>query len=128
MKSKIDGTDFYEVLLKYLEIIRSTHKKRFEYVGKAKASSSPLCFCQGGNLNGFLNPNDEIKEIIKSFTISFGVTALHELNLLHLGKSLKEDNSFAIEVMKYINEYVEKIKTEDSILYAVYGTPKNVGL
>ena len=123
MKAKQENIDFYEELLKYLEIIRSTHKNRFEYVGKAKASSSPLCFCQWGNLNGFLNPNDEIKEVIKSFTISFGVTALHELNLLHTNKNLKEDNKFALDVMKFINNYVDRIKEEDDILYAVYGTP-----
>ena len=39
------------------------------------------------------------------------------------GKAIHEDNSWAISVLKHINEYVDRIKQEDGILYAVYGTP-----
>ena len=42
---------------------------------------------------------------------------------LYGGNSIKEDGQFALEVMQYINEYVDRIKKEDGILYAVYATP-----
>lgn len=123
MKSKTENKDYYEVLHYYLELIRQMHIKRFEYVGKAKASSNPLMFTQGGAYKGYLNPDDDIKPLLKSSTISFGVTALHELQLLYNNKPIAEDNSFAVETMKYINEYVDNIKKEDNILYAIYGSP-----
>lgn len=122
-KAKIEKLDFYETLDYYLDMVRKIHIRRFEYVGKAKASSNPLMWMQGGAFNGNLKAEDTIESIIKSFTISFGVTALNELQLLHNGKSLKEDNSFAKEVMEYIDTYVEDIKEKDRILYAIYYSP-----
>ena len=122
-KAKKENKDFYSVLNYYLEMIRGMHKRRFEYVGKAKASSNPLCWMQGGAFGGNLKADDNIAEIIKTFTISFGITALNELSVLHNGKTLRESNEFAKEVLMYINEYVTKIKEEDNILYALYGTP-----
>ena len=56
-------------------------------------------------------------------TISYGITALNELQELYNGKSIREDGQFALDVMQYIQEYIEKIKKEDGILYAIYGTP-----
>lgn len=123
MKAKKENLDFYETLNYYLEMIRDMHKRRFEYVGKAKASSNPLMWMQGGALGGNLKADEDIREILKSFTISYGITALNELSILHDGKSLKEDNSFAKEVMKYINDYVSDIKEKDRILYAIYYSP-----
>lgn len=55
--------------------------------------------------------------------MSFGITALQELQELYNGKSLVEDGEFALEVMKYINEKTQQFKKEDHILYAIYGTP-----
>ena len=54
-------------------------------------------------------------------TMSFGITALNELQYLYNGKSIVEDGQFALEVMQYINDYVNRIKQEDNILYAIYG-------
>ena len=79
MKAKKEKLDYYETLNYYLELIRKLHIKRFEYVGKAKANSNPLMFTQGGAYGGYLNPEDDIKPLLKSATISFGITALHEL-------------------------------------------------
>ena len=56
-------------------------------------------------------------------TMSFGITALNELQQLYNGKSIVEDGNFAIEVMQYINNYINRIKAEDNILYAIYATP-----
>ena len=56
-------------------------------------------------------------------TISFGITALNELEQIHHRESLVTDGSFAIEVMEYINKEVDRFKNEDNVLYALYGTP-----
>lgn len=124
-KSKQENKNFYDVLDYYLEMIREMHKFRYEYLGKAKASSNPLMFMEGGAYGGYLKPDDCIAPLLESWTASFGITALHELTELATGKSIAEDNTFAKETMKHINEIVDKFKEEDGYLYAIYGTPKN---
>ena len=122
-KSRLENKDFYEVLDYYLEIIRNLHKKTYDYLGEKKASTNPLGFCQGGFYGGNLDPNDKIASLLPPMTMSFGITALNELQTLYNGKSIVEDGEFALEVMQYINNYVNRIKKEDNILYAIYGTP-----
>ncbi len=63
-KAKIEKLDFYETLDYYLDMVRKIHIRRFEYVGKAKASSNPLMWMQGGAFNGNLKAEDTIESII----------------------------------------------------------------
>ena len=122
-QSRVEGKDFYELLDYYLEIARNIHKRTFDYMGKKRASTNPLGFMQGGFLGGNLGPNDCIAPLLKPMTLSYGITALNELQQLYNQKSLVEDGEFALEVMHHINDYVDKIKEEDGLLYALYGTP-----
>ncbi len=122
-KAREEQKDFYEVLDYYLEMIRKIHIRTYRYLGKKKASTNPLAYCQGGFYGGNLKPDDEIEPILKSSTASYGITALNELQVLYNGKSLVEDGEFAIEVLKYINKKILEYRDEDGILYAIYGTP-----
>lgn len=122
-KAKREGKDFYAVLDYYLEIIRNLHKRTYDYIGQLRASVNPVAFCEGGLYGGNLKPNDKIKSILPPMTMSYGITALNELQRLYNGKSIREDGEFALETMKYIQSYIERIKEEDHILYAIYGTP-----
>lgn len=115
--------DFYETLDYYLEMIRNLHQRTYEYIGKMKAGSNPMVFCQGGAYGGHLQPNDVIAPVIKSWTASFGITALNELQVLYNGKTIVEDGQFALEVLQYINDKVNKFKELDGHLYAIYSTP-----
>lgn len=124
MKAKKENKDFYEVLDYYLELIRGLHKKTFEFLSHKKASTNPLGYMQGGFLNGHKEANEELgKDYLRPMTMSFGITALNELEQVWHQKSLVEDGSFALEVMEYINKKVNEFKKEDNILYAIYGTP-----
>lgn len=122
-KARQENKDFYEVLDYYLEMIRNLHKRTFDFLAEKKASTNPLGFTQGGFLGGTLNPDDKIRPLLKPMTMSFGITALNELQMLYNKKSLVEDGEFALEVMRYINNKVNEYKKEDDILYAIYGTP-----
>jgi ribonucleoside-triphosphate reductase len=88
-----------------------------------RASTNPVAYCEGGFYGGHLKPHDKIKPILKYCTISFGITALNELQQLYNQKSLVEDGQFALDTMEYINHKVDEYKQEDGILYALYGTP-----
>lgn len=122
-KARAESRDFYEVLDYYLEMIRNIHKKTIDYLGEMRASTNPVAYCEGGFYGGHLKPHDKIKPLLKPCTVSFGITALNELQELYNGKSLVEDGQFALEVMEYINDKVNQYKKEDGILYALYGTP-----
>ncbi len=122
-KARRESKDFYEVLDYYLELIRGLHKRTYDYIGELRASVNPVAFCEGGLLGGNLKPADKIKTILPPMTMSYGITALNELQRLYNGKSIREDGQFALEVMQYINDYTNQIKEEDHILYAIYGTP-----
>ncbi|MGL5711710.1 MAG: anaerobic ribonucleoside-triphosphate reductase, partial [Paraclostridium sp.] len=123
MKAKNEGLDFYDTLEYYLQMIRKVLQNRYEYVGKAQASSNPLMFCEGGAYGGNLKPEDRIAPLMKHATASFGITALNETQFLYNGKRLAEDQRFANDVMDYINKRVADFKEEDGWLYAIYNTP-----
>ena len=123
-KAQQENKDFYEVLTYYLDMCRAIHKRTFNYLSHKKAGTNPLAYCQGGFLNGHLDPEQELGEdFLRPMTMSFGITALNEASVLYYGKTIVEDNSFAIEVLKFINDYAEKYKKIDNILWALYGTP-----
>ena len=122
-KARKESKDFYEVLDCYLELIRGLHKRTYDYLGELKASINPVAFCEGGLLGGYLKPDEKIKSILPPMTMSFGITALNELQQLYNGCSIRKDGEFALEIMQYIDEYIKRIKDEDGILYAIYGTP-----
>lgn len=122
-KARQESKDFYEVLEYYLELIRGLHKRTYDYIGELRASVNPVAFCEGGLYGGHLKPEDKIKPILPPMTMSYGITALNELQRLYNGKSIREDGKFALEVMRYIQRYIDRIKEEDQILYAIYGTP-----
>lgn len=122
-KAKQENRDFFEVLDYYLELIRKLHIRTYDYIGEMKASTNPLCFMQGGLIGGHLKSDEKIKPLLSPMTMSFGITALNELQELYNKKSIAEDGEFALEVMKYINDKVNEFKKEDNILYAIYGTP-----
>lgn len=123
MKAKEENRDFYEVYLFYLEMVRHLHQRTRTFLAKIKASKSPLAFMEGGLYKGNLKANDTIEPLLDYVTFSYGYTALNELQRLHNGKSIIEDGQFAIEVMQYLNDYINRIKLEDKTLYAIYGTP-----
>ena len=123
MLAKREDTDFYEVLHHYLNMAFNIHLRTKGFLGSKKASTHPLAYCQGGFYNGHLNPEDKIEPVLESFTASIGITALHELTILHTGHGIYEDNTFAKEVMQYINDECAKYKEENHIAVATYGAP-----
>lgn len=114
---------FWAELYKRLQVIRKFFKKRYDTLRHTKACTNPLAFTQGGLYKGNLKPDDEIGDLVNYMTASFGITALNEATLLWCGKTLKETQSFAKDVLEYINQVIGNFKKVDGYLYALYGTP-----
>ncbi len=124
VNSKANNTSFDAEVIRYVDMIRDIHVRTYDYIGKQKAGSNPLMFCEGGFYGGNLKPTDIIEPIVKElFTASFGITSLNELSILATGKSLKEDNSFAIKTIELIQDRINFWKEKDGYLYSLYATP-----
>ena len=124
-KAKEENKDFFKVLEYYLDLCRKIHLRTLEYFSHKKAGINPLAFCQGGFYKGYKDPDEELgKDFLKPCTVSFGITALNEATVMYNGKTIYEDKSeFASQVLQFINDYANKHKKEDGVLYAIYGTP-----
>jgi ribonucleoside-triphosphate reductase len=124
MKAKKEDRDFFEILTFYLDMSREIHKRTFDYISHKKAGINPLGFCQNGFFGGNKDPDEELGEdFLRPMTLSFGIMGLNEASVVATGKHIHEDNSWAVGVMEFINEYANKYKKEDNLLYAIYGTP-----
>lgn len=123
-KARMENKDFYEVLEYYMNMIRNLHKRTFDYLGEMKASTNPLAFCEGGLYGGNLKPDEKIRPLLYPMTMTWGITALNEFQVLWNGKTITEDGEKALEVMKWINAKIKEYRKEDGLNYASpYGTP-----
>lgn len=122
---KSNGETFFEDLEYYMQMIREFLIGRYDAIANNYCSSNPLAFTQGGLHKGTKNPNEKIgHDIVKSFTASFGITALNELNVLMENKPLHESDQRKVkDVVDFINVKIEEFKEQDGYLYALYGTP-----
>lgn len=119
----VDDT-FFDELNYYCNLIRDIHKRTFDTFAEKKAGTNPMAFCQGGIYGGHFNPEEKIgREFLRPMTASFGITALNETQYLYNGKSLVEDQSFAIRILQWMDDLKKRATKEDGILYALYGTP-----
>lgn len=115
---------FWEVLEDRMEVIRGFFKKRYEIIRHQKCSSNPLAFTQGGFYEGFKSPDEEVGDLVRYMTASFGITALDEATYLWSGLRLVEEGgAFSSEVLRFMKKTLERFKAEDHYLYAIYGTP-----
>ena len=122
---KSDGETFYRDVDYYMNLIRQFFLKRYDALANQLCSSNPLGFCQGGMYKGSKKPTDKIGyDIVNSFTASFGITALNELNVLMESKQLHEtDKKLVNDVVDYVIAKIEDYKNQDGKLYAAYGVP-----
>lgn len=114
---------FYGLLEYRLQVIRKFLQKRYDIIRHTKCGTNPMAFCQGGFYKGYKEPDEEIGDLVNYMTASFGYIGLNEASILWHGKTLVEDNSVAINILKFIQDKLEEFKKEDGYLYAIYGTP-----
>lgn len=121
-KAMNEKRDFYELIDESLEMIRNIHQKTRTFLSKLKASVSPLHFVEGGLSR--LNPEDTIESVVDTFSYSFGVTALAELEILASGEEWDgAEDQFTYKTLKYIYDRVQEMRNEDRMGYSLYGTP-----
>lgn len=128
MKAESEGKDFWEEVVYWMEMSREFLKKRYAQVAHSSCSTNPLAFTQGGLYKGTKQPDEQVGyDIVKSFTASFGVTALQELCVLMNGGNIEDTlegfDTTPQMVLQFLNKVIDRFKEEDGYLYALYGTP-----
>lgn len=128
MKAKEQGTDFFQEVRDWMQMSREFLKKRYHQVAHSQCSTNPLAFTQGGLIGGTKAPEEHVGfDIAKTFTASFGVTALNELCVLMNDKTLDkidaEYDTTPEDILYFLNSIIDEFKEEDGYLYALYGTP-----
>lgn len=114
---------FWNILEDRLQVARKFLLKRYRAISETKASTNPIMFTQGGLHNGFRKPNEPIGDLTNYMTASFGYIGLNEATILWNGHSIREDNSFGLEFLNFVNNKIKEFKEEDGHLWAFYSTP-----
>lgn len=115
---------FWDVLDDRMEMIREFLRRRYDVIRHQKCSSNPLAFTQGGFYEGTKGPDEEVGDLVRYMTASFGITALDEATYLWSGKRLVEEGGeFSAQVLRHMKEVINRFKKEDGYIYALYGTP-----
>lgn len=122
IESKGNKKKFYGYIDKYMDMIAKVHDFTYRRMANKKASSNPLFFCEGGCAVR-TKPHNTIEKALEVATASFGMIGGNEASYLMTGKYIHEDNSFIIEVMKYIQDRIDMYKEKYNRLFAFYMTP-----
>ncbi len=115
--------EFWVDLKNCMDVIRNFLKKRYDIIRKQKCSSNPLAYTQGGFYEGTKHMDDEVGDLVRYMTASFGITALDEFTYLWTNERLCERQDIAKRALDFIQKTVNQYKEEDGYLYALYGTP-----
>ena len=128
LESREKGVDFYENLDQWLELCRKAMQERVKSCRKIKAKNSPILWMYGALAR--LEPEQTVGDLMDAHptrpTVSLGYVGLYETVMALIGESNTTDNGRKLskEIMKYLNDKLAQWKKEDSIMYAIYGTPE----
>lgn len=122
-----DIKGFYKELDKMLDLCIGELMDRFEYQGKQKARTTDFMMREGVWRYGeTLDPDDEVRELLKHGTISIGMVGIAECMKALFGKTHDEDPdvwNFAYNLVKYIRTYCDKMSDEKDMNVTCYATP-----
>lgn len=125
LESKKNKEDFYKTLDKYLSIAHLALQCRHSRLLNTPVETSPTHWMYGAL--GRLPKGSTINELLLGgySSISLGYAGLYEASMAILGKShtTPEGKTFALGVLKHLNQACDKWKAEENIGYSIYGSP-----
>ncbi len=120
-----DMEKFWEIFNERMELCHRALQCRHERLTGTLSDAAPILWQHGALLR--LPKGEVIDKYLHNgySTLSLGYAGLWECVLALNGKKLTEPEGekLGIEIMKKLNEYTAKWKTEESIDYSLYGTP-----
>ncbi len=126
LSSDGDFDKFWKIYDERLELCHKALQLRHERLAKATSDVAPILWQYGALAR--LNKGESIHKLLHGgySTISLGYAGLYECVKFMTGHSHTDNGkgkTFAIEVMKKLNDSCKKWKEAEDIDYSVYGTP-----
>lgn len=117
---------FYDLLLTNLDLTAKQLKERFDFQATAKAKQFPLLMSGMWNGSKELNPDDEVREVIKTGTLGIGFIGLAETLIVLVGKhhgESEESQKLGLDIIKFMNKHCDRYKKEYNLNYGILATP-----
>lgn len=122
-----DEKKFYELLDKYLELVKKQLLERFEIQSHIKVRNLPFLMGQGIWLDSEkLGPDDEIGEVLKHGSLSIGFIGLAETLIALYGHHHGEGQEYwdkGYAIVKHMRDYTDKVASETHLNFSVLATP-----
>jgi len=126
-----DEKKFYELLDKYLELVKKQLLERFEIQSHLKVKNLPFLMGQGVWLDSEkLGPEDEVGEVLKHGSLSIGFVGLAEALVALYGHHHGEGQEYwdkGYAIVKHMREYTDKVASETHLNFSVLATPRICG-
>lgn len=125
IESRGDMDFFYEILNNNLDILKDALKIREQRVMNAEIEQAPLMYKYGG----MGKPKETVREYFcdNRGTISVGYVGLHNCMVAITGEvdwiKNKAHRKTSVDIMKYIQKYVDDVQDEFDMFLSVYGSP-----
>lgn len=120
-----DMEKFWQIFDERMELCHRALQTRHERLTGTLSDASPILWQHGALAR--LKPGETIDKLLHGgySTISLGFAGLWETVYALIGKKLteKEGEELGLEIMKKLNEYTAKWKSDENIDYSLYGTP-----
>ena len=118
---------FYNILNNYLELCTKQLLERFEIQAKRKVKNMPFLMGQGVWMDSEkLGPEDEVREVLKHGSLSIGFVGLAEAMVYLYGHHHGEGEEYhkkALDIIRYMREYTDRIAEETKLNFSVLATP-----
>ena len=126
LSSKKDMDKFWVIFDERLELCHKALQIRHKRLSKVTSDVAPILWQHGALAR--LEKGESIHELLHHgySTISLGYAGLYECVKYMTGHSHTDNGEgkvFALKVMKHLNDFAKKWKSEEDIDYSVYGTP-----
>src|SRR5574344_1913267 len=118
---------FYELLDEKLDLVVEQLLDRLEIQSKKRAKNYPFLMQQGVWLDSEkLNPEDEVREVLKHGTLTTGFIGLAETLKVLIGKhhgESKEAQELGLDIIAHMRERMDKESEKRGLNFSLIGTP-----
>ncbi len=126
-KGEADWTAFYAELDSLLEMVRDQLLERFDIQGAKKVYNFPFLMGQGVWKNSDkLKPTDEVREVLKTGTLTMGFIGLAEtltaMMGVHHGESLEAQQK-GLEIISHMRKRCDQYQKEFKLNFSLIATP-----
>jgi ribonucleoside-triphosphate reductase len=127
IEAEKDEAKFYELLDKYLDLVKRQLLERFEYQRHLKVKNLPFLMGQGVWLDSEkLGPEDEVGDVLKHGSLSIGFIGLAETLTSLYGHHHGEGKEYwqkGYDIIKYMRDYCDKVSQELKMNFTLLATP-----